>query len=136
RLGILHVPAHVEPALRLVVVFFERRRMNRINRDAFARRENADDPVAGYSAAIRRKAHGQFAIDASDRDRRRALLFALLRNTEFQGACAAQPEPAAFAFRSLSAGYALAAPLGIDRAQNVIGLDLAAAHRRKQIFRG
>ena len=67
---LLLVPAHVEPALRIVLEFAQGRRLDRIDRDALARRENADDAVARHRAAVRRKTHRQIAVDAADRNRR------------------------------------------------------------------
>ena len=71
RRAFLLVPAHVEPALRLVLELAQRRRLDRIDGDPLARREDADDAVARHRAAVGRKAHRQVAVDAADRDRRR-----------------------------------------------------------------
>src|SRR3974390_3718244 len=69
RSGLFVVPAHVQPAFRLVLKLGERWGMDRINRDALTRRYNADDTIARHRAAIGRKAHRQIAVDAADRDR-------------------------------------------------------------------
>ena len=71
--GVVDIPAHVEPALRLVLEILQRRRLDRIDRDALARRDDADDAVARHRAAVRRELDRQIGIDAADRDRRRSL---------------------------------------------------------------
>src|SRR5882724_2652223 len=47
------VPAHVEPALRLLLEILQRRRLDRIDRDALPRRDDPDDPVAWHRATVR-----------------------------------------------------------------------------------
>ena len=69
---LVDIPAHVEPALRLLLEILQRRRLDRIDRDALARRHDADDAVARHRAAVRRELDRQIGIDAADRDRRRA----------------------------------------------------------------
>ena len=63
---LVDVPAHVDPALRLVVEGLQRRRLDRIDGDAGARLHDADDAVAGHGA-FRREAHRQVAAHAADR---------------------------------------------------------------------
>src|SRR5262245_23258462 len=41
RRGLVDIPAHVEPALRLVLEILQRGRLDRIDRDALARRDDA-----------------------------------------------------------------------------------------------
>src|SRR5690348_7840924 len=64
------VPTDVEPALRLFLEILEVRRLDRIDRDPLARRDDADDPVARDGAAIRREFDREVGIDAADRYRR------------------------------------------------------------------
>lgn len=47
RRGVLDVPADVEPALRLLLEILQGGRLDRINRDALARRDDADDAIPG-----------------------------------------------------------------------------------------
>src|SRR5665213_2936528 len=72
RRRIVDIPAHVEPALRLLFEILQRRRLDRIDGDALARRNDADDAVARHRAAIGRELDRQVGIDAADRNRRRA----------------------------------------------------------------
>ena len=65
---LVDVPAHVDPALRLVVEGRQRRRLDRIDGDARARLHDADDAVAGHRA-LRRETHRQVAAHAADRQR-------------------------------------------------------------------
>ncbi len=57
------------PALRLIVEGCEIGRLNRIDRDAFAGRQDADDAVARDRAAVRRETHRQVALQPPDRNR-------------------------------------------------------------------
>src|SRR5664279_5052303 len=43
RRRFVDIPAHVEPALRLLLEILQRRRLDRIDRDALARRNDADN---------------------------------------------------------------------------------------------
>ena len=65
---LVDVPAHVDPALRLVVIGGQRRRLDRVDGDAGARLQDADDAVAGHGA-LRRETHRQVAVGAADRER-------------------------------------------------------------------
>src|SRR4051794_41958579 len=64
----IDVPAHVEPALGLVVEGGERRRLDRIDRHPFAWSQDADDAVARNGAAVGGKAHRQIRVEPADRD--------------------------------------------------------------------
>src|SRR5205823_217498 len=55
------------------------------------------------------------------------------RDTEFQARSAGEPEPA-FAALGLDVLFALAPPIGIERAHHILGLDLAASDRRQHIL--
>ena len=92
-LGVVEVPAHVEPLLRLVVVFDQRGRMDGIDRDALPRRANADDALARHRAALGREAHGDVPIDAAQRQRSSRLVLA--RHPEHQVRRLGEAEPAA-----------------------------------------
>ena len=95
--ALVDVPAHVEPALRRVLEVLQRRRLDRIDRDALARRQDADDAVARHRAAVRREAHRQIAVDAADRDR--AAVCSAVRHLEHHRLALLQPEPAALGLR-------------------------------------
>ena len=77
--GGVEVPADVEPQFRLVVVGDQRRRMDRIDGDAFARRADADDALAGHRAGLGRDAHRRVPIDAAQRQRLAVLALARTR---------------------------------------------------------
>jgi hypothetical protein len=62
RRGLVDVPAHVEPAFRLVLVILQRRRLDRIDRDPLARRDDADNAVARHRSAIGRELDRQVGI--------------------------------------------------------------------------
>src|SRR5262249_43201960 len=68
RRRLVHVPAHVEPALGRVLVVLQRRGLDRVDRDPLARRHDTDDAVARHGPTIGREAHWQVAIDAADRN--------------------------------------------------------------------
>src|SRR5438132_10359354 len=70
--GLVDIPAHVEPALRLLLEILQRRRLNRIDRDALTWCDDADNAVARHRAAIRRELDRQTGIDAAHRYSRRA----------------------------------------------------------------
>src|SRR6202012_3134796 len=72
RRGLVDIPAHIEPALRLLLEILQRRRLDRIDRDALPGRDDADDAVDRPPAAARRELDRQIGIDAADRDRRAA----------------------------------------------------------------
>ena len=57
----------------LVLEVLQRRRLDRIDGDALARRQDADDAVARHRAAVGREPHRQIGVDAADRDRRAGL---------------------------------------------------------------
>ena len=144
-IALLDVPAHVEPALRLVVELRQFGRLDRIDRDALARRDDADDAVAGHGAAAGREAHRQVAARAADGDGLSALVPALVRIAAAPGIWnsmpvpALQAEPAVFLGRLRDVVDALVLVVGIDGAQHVDGGNLAAArHRpaRPRRFRG
>src|SRR5690348_3537189 len=67
RRRFIDVPADVEPPLRLFLEILQVRRLDRIDRDALARRDNADDAVAWNRAPVGRELDGQIGIDAADR---------------------------------------------------------------------
>src|SRR5580704_4255978 len=67
RVRIVDIPAHVEPALRLLLEILQRRRLDRIDRDALARRDDPDDAVARHRPAVRRELDRQIRIDAAHR---------------------------------------------------------------------
>src|SRR5689334_5666357 len=69
RALLVDVPAHVEPALGLLLEILQRRRLDRIDRDALAWGGDPDDSIAGHGAAVRRELDRQIGIDAADRDR-------------------------------------------------------------------
>ena len=82
RCGVVFVdvPGHVDPALWLLVEGLQRFGVDRIDGDALAWIENADDAVAGDRAVLG-EAHRQVAAQAPDRDAvrpRRSALFRLL----------------------------------------------------------
>ena len=66
-LALVDVPAHVEPALGLVVEVLQGRRLDRIDGDPLARRHDADDALAGHRAALG-EADRHVAVEAADRD--------------------------------------------------------------------
>src|SRR5918997_1192558 len=70
RIVLVHIPAHIQPALRRVLERFQVGGLDRVNGDPFAWRQNADNAVARYRAAVWGEPNGQFAIDAANRDRR------------------------------------------------------------------
>src|SRR3954453_12287356 len=72
RRRLVDVPAYVEPALRLLLEILQRRRLDRIDRDPLARRDDADDAIAGNGDAIGRELHRKSGIQAADRYRERA----------------------------------------------------------------
>src|SRR5262245_27037709 len=140
---LVDVPGHVDPALRLLVERLQRLGMNRIDGDALARVEDADDAVA-WDRAVRCEADRQIAAQAPDRDAvcaGGALAFAAAARagpTELQAHDLAEAEPAFFsaldfapplwrlALRVFRAG-------GLD---DVGGGQLTAADGGNDIFRG
>src|SRR6476660_6766535 len=62
RHGLIDIPAYVEPALRLLLEILQRRRLDRIDRDPLARRDDPDNAVAWYRAAVRRELDRQIGI--------------------------------------------------------------------------
>ena len=56
RIARIEIPTHVDPAVRLVVERGERGRLDRVDRHAFAGRQDADDPVSRHGAAFGREA--------------------------------------------------------------------------------
>ena len=106
------VPAHVDPAVGLVVEGGEGGRLDRVDRDALAGRQDADDAVSRHGAAIGREAHRQvvrpaprIGIAAGRRRRSRLHLARLRRHRD---------EPAAFGDRPTSARRS-SLKSGIDR---------------------
>src|SRR5262249_62274833 len=65
----LHVPAQAEPALGRVLEILQRRRLNGVDGDPLAWRENPDNTVAWHGSPIWYEPHRQIGIDAADRDR-------------------------------------------------------------------
>lgn len=114
----VHVPAHVEPAFRLVVELRQFRRLDRVDRDRLSRRHDSHDAVPRDRAPVRRETHRQFPMQPADGDgplvrlallaqrRFRALVLIVpgrtARPAELQPDRAAQPEPALVATRRLS----------------------------------
>src|SRR5664279_5277301 len=72
RRRIIDIPAHNEPALRLLLEILQRWRLDRIDRDALAGRNDPDDPVARHRPAVWRELDRQIGIDATNRNSRRA----------------------------------------------------------------
>src|SRR6516162_242857 len=70
RRGLVDVPTHVEPALRLLLEVLQGRRLDRIDGNTFAGGDDADNAVAGYRTAVRREFDRQTGIIAADRDGR------------------------------------------------------------------
>ena len=66
-LFLVDVPAHVIPAVRLVLISRKRRRMDRVDGDPLARRQDADDAVARHRAAVRRKTDRHVVDRTADR---------------------------------------------------------------------
>src|SRR5204863_6898583 len=64
RSRFIDIPAHVEPPLRLLLKVLQCWRLDRVDRDALPRRNNAHDPVSWYGAAIGRELDRQVRIDA------------------------------------------------------------------------
>ena len=124
---LVDVPAHVEPALRLFLEILQRRRLDRIDRDALARRDDADDAVARHRAAVRREVDRQVGIDAADRDRRRRCA------PDRAATSALQLDRQPLLLRRRSAADALFLVVGIHRARDVGGPHLAAADRRHHV---
>src|SRR5690606_39443399 len=61
--AVLHRPAHVEPAVGCILEGGEGGRLDGVDRDAFARRQDADDAVSRHGAALRCEAHRQVAVE-------------------------------------------------------------------------
>src|SRR4029453_12331217 len=97
RRAFLHVPAQIKPALGDVLEILQRRRLDRVDGDALARGENADNTVARYCSAVGRKSHRQIGVDAADRN----CGAWLSGNLRFDGLGSLEPEPAAFRLRLL-----------------------------------
>ena len=123
--GGVEIPAYVEPLIRLVVIVHQRRRMDGIDGDPLPRRADADDPFPRHGAAFGRKAHRHVPIDAAQRQRRAVLVLA--RNAKHEMGCLGEAEPAAFVARQRRAGLSILLEIGVDRADDVGGIDLAAA---------
>src|SRR4029077_2048399 len=83
RRGFVDIPAHVEPAFGLLLEILQGRRLDRIDRDALARGNDPDDPVAGHRAAVRREFDRQIGIDAANRYRLRTA-HGLRRRLQFE----------------------------------------------------
>ena len=107
---VLDVPAHVEPALGLVVEGLQRRRLDGVDGDALSRREDADDAVARHGAAFG-EAHRHVALVRPRIGMARSSAPAPLprcgfpreaRHPELEAAHASEAEPALLA--RLSAG--------------------------------
>src|SRR5215469_16453657 len=128
---VVHVPAQIEPALGRVLEGFELRRLNRVDGDALAGRQNADDAIARDSAPNGREANRQVGIDAADRDRAAAFL----RQLELDGLGTFQPEPAALGPRLLRhRGDALFLVIWVHGARDVGGAHLATTDRRHHVL--
>src|SRR5579871_2997400 len=127
RRRVVEVPAQIDPTLRLVLELFERRRVDRVDGDAFARRHDADDAVARHRAAVRRKADRQFGVDTANRNRAVAA-----GRFELDRFGALEAKPATFRFRRRR-GYALVLVVRIHGAHDVGGAHFAAADRRHDI---
>src|SRR5947209_7972810 len=65
RGGFIDIPAHVEPAFGFLFKILQRRRLDRVDGHALARRHDAHDAVARHRAAIRRELDRQIGIDAA-----------------------------------------------------------------------
>src|SRR4029078_4769851 len=65
----LLIPTHVEPTLGLVLEFTQGGGLDRVDRNALTRRQDADDAVAWHGTSIRRKSDGQITIDPADGNR-------------------------------------------------------------------
>ena len=127
---VVDVPTHVEPALRLVFELFERLRLDRINGNALAGREDANDAVARHRTALRSEAHRQIGIDAADGD---CAAFCFRRQLELHRPAKCQAEPAAFGLRR-DRSNALVLVVGIHGADHVGCLHLAATDRRHHVI--
>ena len=129
------VPAHVQPAFRLVLELTQCMRLDRVDGDPLARREDADNAVARHRAAVRRKTDRQVAVDAADRDRRANRGDA--RHLELDRGELLQAEPAAFRLGlHRHGGGALFLVVGIHGARDVRGFQFAAPDRRHHVFDG
>src|SRR5690242_8473115 len=90
---IVDVPPHIELALRLILELFERLRLDRINGNALAGSEDADDAVARHRTALRSETHRQIGIDATDGN---CAAFNFRRQLELHRPAEFQAKPAAF----------------------------------------
>src|SRR5579885_993389 len=129
----LNVPAHIDPALRLVIELPEIGRLDWINGDSLAGREDADNAVAGDRAAIRRKADGEIRVRAADRNGGlvRVPCFGKLKD---EARCFFETEPACFAARAGNGRLALVEEFGINGAHDIARKHFAASDGGKQIF--
>ena len=64
--SLVHIPAHVDPAVWLVIIFGQHRRLDRIDCDALSRLHDADDTVSGHSARCTER-NGDIACRTTDR---------------------------------------------------------------------
>src|SRR5206468_117253 len=74
RGGIVDVPAHIQPALRLLLEILQCGRLDRVNGDALTWGNDADDPVARHGSPVRGEFDRQIRIDAADGYRRRTTM--------------------------------------------------------------
>ena len=132
---LVDVPAHVEPAVGLVLERHQSGRLDGVNRDALTRRENANNPISRHRAAVRRETHGQIAAKAPDGQRAAARPVVLTRHLEHQVRRFFQAEPAELGQSLRRAGGALLGlDAGIHRAQHVAGIHFAPADGAENIF--
>src|SRR6516225_6752471 len=66
--GFLNVPSNIEPTFRSILELLESRRLDGIDGNTLAGREDADDAIPGQCPPVRREAHRKFVIDAADGD--------------------------------------------------------------------
>src|SRR5262249_9768667 len=131
RRAVLHVPAQIEPALGRILEILERRRLDRVDGNALAGREDADDAVARHRSAIGCEAHRQVGVDAPDRD----CSAGLAGHLHFDRLGFFQPEPAALRLRLLrDGGGALLLVVGVHGAYDVGSAHLAATDRRHHLL--
>src|SRR5579864_5021248 len=106
--------------------------MDRIDRDALARRQDADDALAGHRAALRREANGQIAANTADRNGVLRVI-ALAKRLEHQAGRLVEAEPAAVALRRRGASGALVLEVWMNGAHHVARIHLAPPNRDKDV---
>ena len=132
--GGVDVPTDVEPAFRLIVESDQRRRLDRIDGDAFSGREDPDDAVSRDRAAIGREAHRQVARLTPDGDRP-VRLGGTRGHLEAEVLRLLETEPAGVALLRSGAGLARLDDLGMDGPDHIARKHLAAPDRGQHVVR-